>query len=68
MVEERDLIAPAIPTIRCLASEKLEVWARDKPLDPLPNTLGFPAVLAAALHDQAPHVLGLPSRLAAGRK
>ena len=58
MVEEPDLIAPAIPTLFRLASKELDVWAWDKPFDPLPNTIGLAAMLAARLHYQTPHVLG----------
>jgi hypothetical protein len=41
---------------------------RDKPFDPLSNTIGFPAVLAAPLHHKASHVLGLAWRLTACRE
>jgi hypothetical protein len=68
VVKEPDLIAPAIPTLLRLASEELDVRAGDKPLDPLPNTIGFPAVLAASVHYQASHVPGLARRLAACRE
>jgi hypothetical protein len=65
VVEEADLIAPAIPTLFRLASEELDVWTGDKSFDQIPNTIGFPAVFAARLHHYAPHVLSLALRLAA---
>ena len=51
VVEECELIAPAIPARLGLAGEQFEVRAGDKPFDPLPNAIRLPAVFAAPLHD-----------------
>jgi hypothetical protein len=62
-VEQSCLIAPTVPAFLALTSKQFELWTGDKPLDPIPHTIGFAAVLAPFLDYKALYVLGETRRI-----